>query len=530
MVAGLARSELQTLYKAGVGKMREHTLVLGAQVIALDSIGSIRFFESARSWWLAFVGLLATGGGASQVPLYGPLAWAGVGLGIVLVLINMLVPIERGLLIGTSDGRTAMIVSKDAAFLRRLLDLLTEKINSRNDALIASFDISSSTIHAYEHSPVLASPPLQRAPVAAVLARDTNIAVASNDPAATSIAGDPDIDEALFASEPAPTRKPPLVPERAAAASSERMAPHDPMLDGPSIAPPRSQGDWLNAPDGLPYEGDPNTRAGPMRWMLPVLFLAIVAGGAVAAWMVLRNPDGAMSISLMTPTATSPAESITLADALAETAAPTLSKAPAEPAAALDPAAFTPPEPIVARASGQRYRAQPSSTDDVPVLAETRFGGEALLINGHVFQSDGEWYRVSLPDGRAAWFKASLAIPQVRFAETLAASSVAPAFFVESSPRILEPVEGAQLAGGQQSIRLAWTGNDSATSYLVEIQPFDSAIQRWASDPPRRMMIPAATEVAETFAVGVWRWRVRGVSVDGEQSQLSRWSAFGVRD
>ena len=76
------------------------------------------------------------------------------------------------------------------------------------------------------------------------------------------------------------------------------------MLDGPSIAPPRPQGDWLNAPGGFAYEGDQSVRPGPMRWMLPVLFLAIVAGGAVAAWMVLRNPDGAMSISLMTPTAT----------------------------------------------------------------------------------------------------------------------------------------------------------------------------------------------------------------------------------
>ncbi|MEQ1781074.1 MAG: DUF6232 family protein [Hyphomonadaceae bacterium] len=531
MVAGLARSELQTSYKAGVGKVREHTLVLGGQVIALDNIGSIRFFESARSWWLAFVGLVIIGGGGSQVPLYGPFAWAGVGIGIVLVLINMLVPIERGVSIGITDGRTAMIMSKDAAFLRRLLDLLTEKINSRNEALIASFDISTGAIHANEHSPVLASPPLQRAPIAAVPARDNNIAVASSDPAATSIAGGADIDEALFASEPEPTRSPPAVPERTATASVQRMAPHDPMLDGPSIAPPRPQGDWLNAPGGFAYEGDQTVRPGPMRWMLPALLLAILAGGAVAAWMVLRNPDGALSISLMTPAATSPAESITLADALAETAAPALNEAPAEPAAALDPAAFIPPEPIVARASGQRYRAQPSSTEEVPVLAETRFGGEALLINGHVFQSDGEWYRVSLPDGRTAWFKASLAIAQARFAETLATSSAAPASFGESSPRILEPAEGAQLSGGRQSIRLAWIGIDSATAYRVEIQSFDSAIQRWTNErQPRHITILGAAELAETFAVGVWRWRVRAVSSDGEQSQLSRWAAFSVRD
>ena len=150
MVARLARSDLHTSYRDGVGKVREHTLVLGSQVIAIDNIGSMRVIQSGRSWWLALFGALIAGGAGSQVQTYGPLVWAGVGFGILLILINMLVPNLRGLLIGTSDGHIAMIESKDSVFLDRLLDLLVEKINSRNPALVASFDIANNTLSSTE--------------------------------------------------------------------------------------------------------------------------------------------------------------------------------------------------------------------------------------------------------------------------------------------------------------------------------------------------------------------------------------------
>lgn len=562
MVAALAKNE--TPYKVGVGKVGEHTLVLGTQVIAINNIGSIRLVESGRSWWVAFVGLLIAGGAGSQVPIYGPLAWAGVGLGLVLILINMLVPTEWGLSIGTSDGRMAMIMSKDAAFLSRLLDLLVQKINSRDPALVASFDITNSSVYLPEDDGAFRNAPPQLAPAAAAgLSGVGDDSGGTAELAAHATRTAADIDETLFAGDADAPPKPPPVTEPAVASalatSASRTGPHDPLLGGPSIATPTrhdDERDWLKTPGRIVYEGDQGARSSGSHWIAPLLLLAVLAGAAVAAWLVMGRPDGATSVSFMPPASESPSQSITLADAVAEPSTPVaIEAAPLSPAipapvpgvpeppatdalptvvSAPDPSAvvaFTPAETMVARASGLRYRARPSSSDDVPVLAETRAGGEVLRITGRSIQSDGEWYRVTLAEGRAAWFKASLAVPSMRFAETFAAPAGAARTFAASAPRILEPAEGAQIPGGPQPVRLAWTRLETATVYIIEIQTFDLATQRWIDDPQaRRLTIEAAEEIAENLpTTGAWRWRVRAVSADGEQSQFSRWAAFALR-
>lgn len=583
MVARLARSDLHTSYRDGVGKVREHTLVLGSQVIAIDNIGSMRVIQSGRSWWLALFGALIAGGAGSQVQTYGPLVWAGVGFGILLILINMLVPNLRGLLIGTSDGHIAMIESKDSVFLDRLLDLLVEKINSRNPALVASFDIANNTLSSTAGDGPFRTPaPAAVASVAhadktavgqATAEANENVAMAGL-VAITPFQSAPDVEETLFASEAEAPLKPRPNPEqpvaRPATTSASRDRLHDPMLDGPSVARPTrddSEREWLKTPGRIVYEGDSGAQGSPLRWVLPVLLLTVLAGGALAAWLVLGKPDGGIAISFLSPSSASPSEAVTLADGVSARPAvdvttlgdvgnqpielvPTESVSPAgtiasasEPLStataaaivALDPAAvvdFTPPETMVSRSSGQRYRSRPSSADDVPVLAETRAGGEVLQVNGRSIQGDGEWYRVALPEGRSAWFKASLAIPRSRFAESFAAASGVSASFAAASPRILEPAEGAQIPGGPQPVRLAWSALDSATVYIVEIQTFETATQRWSDEPQaRRLTVEGAEEVAESLpAAGAWRWRVRGVSAAGEQSQFSRWAAFGIRE
>lgn len=578
MVAGLAKSEIHASYAAGVGKVRERTITLGAQVIAIENVGSIRIVSGQRNWLLALIGLLIGGGAGMQVPAYGMLAWAVVGFGVLLVLINLFLPVERGLSIGTSDGRITMIVSKDATFLRRLLDLLVEKINSGSDSIVASFDITSGTVYGAEDGVVFRDPMSAR-PSAPALPDAAEPPPAITIPEEAPAAPPPPVlsaaeeDDALFSSEPEPALKPrpaPPSPARPANLSvlPERTRPHDPLLDGPSVAPSRLEDperDWLKQPGRIVYGNDQPSPSSGLRWVSPVLLLGVLGGGATAAWMALGQPGGDTPISLLTPQGPAgPAETITLADAIDQPAnavsagdapaestlapmpAPVAPAATPEPAPAAetpaapapvpaDPSAvtdFTPPEVMVARASGQRYRSRPSSADDVPILAETRAGGETLAINGRSVQPDGEWYRVALQDGRPAWFKASMAVTRARFADTFATTSNASLSFAATSPRILEPAEGVQLSGGPQPVRLAWSGPDAATIYIVEIETYDASARRWIDEPqPRRITVEAATEVAESFpATGAWRWRVRGVTPDGEQTQFSRWAAFTLRD
>lgn len=579
MVAALGKSELATSHHAGVGRIRERTIVIGTQVIAVDNIGTVQLVRGRRNWLLALLGLAIAIGAATQYQTYPMPAYAGAGAGVFLILINFLLRAERGLSIAACDGRSALIVSRDNAFLDRLLTVLTEKINTRNEALVGSFDIAENTINtsvAAFAEPAIAraevggviSGAVRPAPVAAPAAKEAGDEALFADAAAASPAIAPSPTAPALAAAPAPQRIeiPPGPPVQM------RVAPpraHDPLLDGPARDPEEGR-DWLSAPGRISYGGSGRSEGGG-GWVLPVLGLGLLGGGGFAAWMLMGQP-GLPSLSLAAgpapldeppasvaietadqtmaatpppaaaPSIATPASVIDLAPPASlgtppvkPAAAPAL--APSPEAAATEAAAqaavvdFTPPETMVARTSGQRYRAQPSSADGVPILAETRAGGEVLEINGRSIQADGEWYRVALPQGRPAWFKASLAIPRTRFTDTFAGGPPA-ASFPASSPRILEPVEGAQISGGAQPVRLAWDSLQDANIYIVEIESFDTASQRWIDEPlHKRATIEAATELAETIpGAGAWRWRVRGVSPAGEQSQFSRWAAFTLRD
>lgn len=171
--------------------------------------------------------------------------------------------------------------------------------------------------------------------------------------------------------------------------------------------------------------------------------------------------------------------------------------------------------------------------EGVAVLAETRAGGEVLNITGRMMQPDGEWYRVQLADGSTAWLKASFAIARTRFAGTMRGAATAPdASFPASTPQILDPSEGIAFGGGPQAVRLAWSHREDASVFIVEIQTYDAQAQRWIEEPlHKRTTVEGGTELTEMFpAAGAWRWRVRGVTLDGQQSQFSRWSAFAIRD
>lgn len=569
MASGPGKPEQPTEHDSGVGRIRERTIVIGDTLIAIDNIGSIQILDVKRNWTLARWGAVIAIAGAAAMAISGnPYGSSGspgpivgtilIALGFVFIIANWLRPLRKGLAIGTGDGRLSYVVSEDHAFLNRLLEFLTLKINTRNEGLTAGFDITNTTINTNGGGLVIGSDGVASVTV-------TNTAqlspAAAESPAAPVAAIDPD--EALFADDPQPAPAPPPLKPRveplkqARAVPTTRTGPHDPLLDGPETGDDR---DWLSAPGRIGYSAEPE--GGGARWLLPLVLLLLVSGGAVAGWYFYNQSQTSTSVSLIPITTEAPlAVAAEAASAIPSEAAPAaaliedapvipaespavspvVSPAIAElpvaakdaPAPAPETTAFTPAELVVARASGLRYRARPSSAEDVPIIAETRAGGEALQVNGISTQPDGEWYRVVLPDSRPAWFKASLTVPRSRFAETFSTNAPAQALtFAATNPRILEPAEGVQLSGGPQPVRLAWQGPAGASVFVVEIEAYDATARRWIENPPhKRITVDSGEELAELIPrTGAWRWRVRGVSTGGEQTQFSRWAAFGIRD
>lgn len=466
MVAALARSDLHTSYRAGAGKLREHTLVFGSHIIAIDSIGSVTLVERGRTWWLALVGMLIAAGAAYAVSLYGPIAWTGAGAGALAIVVNLLAPVERHVSIGTSDGHVTTIHSNNSAFLRRLLDVLTEKINSQSAALLASFDIAGGTLH-------LVAPPAVAAPMPAPSPREhvapppdiaANDAGKDSEPLSEStiqpLRPATDVDEALFASDPEPVLKPRPAndagrePPRAAIPATHAPA-HDPLLDGPSVRPRSTEPDWMTHPNAAYGNPSGGQSGGAGRWLLPVLLFAILAGGAVAAWMVLRQSGGASAIAFLSP---APAEDASF-EALASN--------PSPPPTTTKPAPETTPAPAPA--------AEP--VEPAPPLPATP--GFATLAPRILEPAEG----VHLSGGpqlvRLAW-------------STL----------IEARTHVIE-IEAYNATAE------AWT--DSWGPGRVTV----------GSDNEVAENIPAA---------GRWRWRVRGVAAAGEQSKFSAWSEFTVSD
>ena len=575
MMSGSGQTEAVSL-RSGVGRIRARTVALGGQAISVESIATIRIFRGQRSWWLLLLGLIVIAGAATQLVAYGPFAMAGIAFGAALGLADVFQRVDTGLSIGTSDCRITQVISRDQAFLQRLMQVLTDKMDTGGEHILADFDIERGSISmlgpeavgADDYGAGSGSGRPQR-PFAPLASPDAPLpAPHPQDPLEPAARAADSADEALFADTrtdgPAPPTAPVPPPVRPAV-QAERRQSYDPLLDSAARPAPRET-DWLasHRPTDPPPATAPDGAAG--RVLLALLIVALLGGGVFAAWYLtgetgsapistLADSDSETPATAVPPTPRpmleasaeqvsapqEPLDASPIIPPVAEDAPAPAAELPAAPAGVL-PAEmapgseiedYTPPAPMVARASGQRYRVRPSTAEGVAVLAETRAGGEVLNITGRLVQTDGEWYRVVLPDTRTAWFKASLAVPRARFADSLSASVPrADSPFAASAPQIVDPAEAVQLMGGPQTVRLAWVHRADAVLFIVEIESYDATTQRWVEDPPhKRITVENATELSEAFpSAGDWRWRVRGVTSDGQQSQYSRWSAFTIRN
>lgn len=148
-VAGAAGNSLVQRITEGVGILRERTIEIGARVIWIDNIGSIVILRGRANYALAILGGLLALVGLTQLQDQNN---AGVALvlivaGIALIAFNLSQPVNNGLSIGTTDGRSTLIVSDNERFLTDTLDLLREKIDTGSITLQGTFDIGATHVN-----------------------------------------------------------------------------------------------------------------------------------------------------------------------------------------------------------------------------------------------------------------------------------------------------------------------------------------------------------------------------------------------
>ena len=128
--------------ETGQGSIYERTMELGNSVIAIDNIGSMRLVDTERGHLLTIVGVFMILLGVS---LFLWLKFPGLVLllmGLGIVVWNLRRKLEVYLRIGTNDGQTTTLISKDRQFLQNLRDFLRRKIDTRGKE-VARFDLTN---------------------------------------------------------------------------------------------------------------------------------------------------------------------------------------------------------------------------------------------------------------------------------------------------------------------------------------------------------------------------------------------------
>jgi hypothetical protein len=316
----MGKNEAPAEHGSGAGQVHQRTITIAETLIVIDSIASIQILEVRPGWLLAALGLVTAGGGVGVMTLlnttYDSLGSSGsptqvvgiilVGVGLAMIVGNWLLPVRRSLGIGTSDGRTSYVVSKDRAFLHRLFEVLASKINTRNESLTASFDITHGTFKIHADSQIVTindvasnaggrTADIDRTSAIAdgTLLAPHLVAVAApaweSEPAAVI-----DPDEALFTDDPSPARPPLSVEPGAERPMPPRVAvppltgSRDSLRDGPETAAREADDrEWLSIPGRISYASAPE--GGGARWLLPLVLLLLAGGGGFAGWYFYRQ-------------------------------------------------------------------------------------------------------------------------------------------------------------------------------------------------------------------------------------------------
>lgn len=144
---GGVRDENLSRVTQGVGTIRQRTIELGNTVVAVNNIGSIRIVQAKRSLAFLVLGGLMVLAGLVMLGSQPMTAVLPIGLGGVLIYLNLSQRVDAGLSIGTCDGHTSLIVSKDMKFLGELLAFIRTKVDTNNVTMQGNFDITQNNFH-----------------------------------------------------------------------------------------------------------------------------------------------------------------------------------------------------------------------------------------------------------------------------------------------------------------------------------------------------------------------------------------------
>jgi hypothetical protein len=141
---GLSSSDDHDRIDSGTGTVHEHTIEIGDNVIAIHSIGSMRIIDGGKN-----TGPTILGAGIALFGLAIFFSVKAIGLlllflGLALAAWNVLRKVDVYLSIGTCDGRSTFIVSKERKFLLDIRTFLRVKIDTKSEAR-AVFNISGNT-------------------------------------------------------------------------------------------------------------------------------------------------------------------------------------------------------------------------------------------------------------------------------------------------------------------------------------------------------------------------------------------------
>ncbi|WP_440217071.1 DUF6232 family protein [Chromobacterium piscinae] len=141
----LKNSDNYNRLDSGSGKIGQRTIELGNSVIAVNSIGTMRVIEGSKNHGLTILGVMILFVGLMSWGASHMLAFLFFIVGGVVLYLGINQKVELCLSIGTCDGRSTAIVSKNRDFLIGLKSFIQNKIDT-GSLSVANINISNSTL------------------------------------------------------------------------------------------------------------------------------------------------------------------------------------------------------------------------------------------------------------------------------------------------------------------------------------------------------------------------------------------------
>jgi hypothetical protein len=130
---------------SGQGIVYERTIAIGQSIIALENIGSMRVIDGVRNPMPTIIGIGIAVLGLGAMTSSKGLGFLMLVAGAAIAAWNVLRKVDVSLSLGTCDGKSTFIVSKNKQFLHDVRDFLREKIDTKSRTG-ATINITNSTL------------------------------------------------------------------------------------------------------------------------------------------------------------------------------------------------------------------------------------------------------------------------------------------------------------------------------------------------------------------------------------------------